>query len=547
MEKNKELAHFGINDEPTENDLLENDVYAEGLYNFILKCSTPMSIAIQGDWGSGKTSLLNSIESKLKKSGIEPVFINTWRYSQIVPNDEKLSNIFLTAVCNKISNKKASKAADKVEKIAKAVATFAMNAATGTNTGQIVADVCNFSDRAMLVESLREDFGKEIDEKAANGRIVILVDDLDRLNPQVAVELLENIKLFMDVPKCVFVLAIDYDVVVQGVRGKYGESMSMEKCRSFFDKIIQLPFQMPIQKYELRKMIDEYFPNAFDAGHIEHISIFAKKAINSSPRSLKRVVNSFALLKTIQNCTSADADSVDNAMLFCALCIQIRHKALYDYLFALLSDSEPEEWAEKENPLNPNPSELENELSKYLDLELQKEENKIERDVQIGQLQRLLNDLEMTLEKICESENDEERAKKYKKFADVITRTSTTNRENATAELTAFWLTKEQKEQVKANDSLISKEPAMLRDLAGRIRESVNVSSAKPLYTTPIVKWLMEKGCLYKNEADELHATTVGTHRGIISVEKPSSSSVQLLYNESAQRFILQHIEEWLT
>lgn len=50
-------------------------------------------------------------------------------------------------------------------------------------------------------------------------------------------------------------LAIDYDVVVNGVRSKYGENVSQEKCRSFFDKIIQLPFRLPVEHYSLNKLV----------------------------------------------------------------------------------------------------------------------------------------------------------------------------------------------------------------------------------------------------------------------------------------------------
>ena len=48
------------------------------------------------------------------------------------------------------------------------------------------------------------------------------MDDLDRLEHRKAVELLEVLKLFFDVEGCVFILAIDYDVVVKGVTAKYG-------------------------------------------------------------------------------------------------------------------------------------------------------------------------------------------------------------------------------------------------------------------------------------------------------------------------------------
>ena len=103
------------------------------------------------------------------------------------------------------------------------------------------------------VSKLQEDFAELV--KKTGKRLVIFIDDLDRLNPEVAVELLEIIKLFVNVENSIFVLAIDYEVVVKGVRKKYGENLSEEKCRNFFDKIIQLPFKMPVERYNLTELV----------------------------------------------------------------------------------------------------------------------------------------------------------------------------------------------------------------------------------------------------------------------------------------------------
>jgi hypothetical protein len=79
-------------------------------------------------------------------------------------------------------------------------------------------------------------------------RFIIFVDDLDRIRPEKAVSLLEVLKNFMEVKNCVFVLACDYEVIRQGVRLKFGIEDD-EKARAFFDKIIQVPFQMPVSQY----------------------------------------------------------------------------------------------------------------------------------------------------------------------------------------------------------------------------------------------------------------------------------------------------------
>ena len=95
-------------------------------------------------------------------------------------------------------------------------------------------------------------------ERKKNG-IIFFIDDLDRLDPVIAVNFLELLKNIFDLPKCIFVLAIDYDVVVRGLKPRFGERTEKNdrEFRSFFDKIIQMPFTIPMSDYNLRNYLDE--------------------------------------------------------------------------------------------------------------------------------------------------------------------------------------------------------------------------------------------------------------------------------------------------
>jgi predicted KAP-like P-loop ATPase len=59
----------GVIDEPLskgEDDKLGIKGYAEALFQFITDAETPMTIGVQGDWGSGKTSLMNQMYYKFE-------------------------------------------------------------------------------------------------------------------------------------------------------------------------------------------------------------------------------------------------------------------------------------------------------------------------------------------------------------------------------------------------------------------------------------------------------------------------------------------------
>ena len=69
MSENKII---GIVDEPIssgKSDALKIGLHANSLVRFIENTTTPMTVGIQGEWGSGKTSLLNSMYHYFDKKG----------------------------------------------------------------------------------------------------------------------------------------------------------------------------------------------------------------------------------------------------------------------------------------------------------------------------------------------------------------------------------------------------------------------------------------------------------------------------------------------
>lgn len=74
----------GFTDKPLNGrseDIFDVEKYIKGLSSFILECDTPMTVAVQGDWGSGKTSFMMLIREELEDK-VLPVWFNTWQFSQ---------------------------------------------------------------------------------------------------------------------------------------------------------------------------------------------------------------------------------------------------------------------------------------------------------------------------------------------------------------------------------------------------------------------------------------------------------------------------------
>ncbi|WP_336991644.1 KAP family P-loop NTPase fold protein [Leucobacter sp. VD1] len=362
----------GLSDQPRARDQLGLAPYIDGIADFIRGCSTPLTLAIQGDWGSGKTNTMLLIEQALEPTArlsevrsnearealqkppeidrppLYTVSFNTWQYAQF-NLDSMLAVAMLRALVTELE--KTSPPSDAMTKTkAKLVqlARFSVNTAAnvvsnltfGSGVGEILPtrqDPQHAGDPLLALEmlgELRENLAELVRSAVAHrdgpGRVVIFIDDLDRLNPLRAVELMETLKLFLDLEHCVFVLAIDFDVVAQGVSDKYGaDKLGAKKARSFFDKIIQVPFHMPIENYRTDELLDDTYASAgieLSPEQKRHFKALVQSSVSNNPRSIKRLMNTFMLLRGI-----LDTDE-NHERLFAVLCLQIAYPNLYNDL-----------------------------------------------------------------------------------------------------------------------------------------------------------------------------------------------------------------------
>ena len=332
-----------------EEDFFQISKYTEGLSQFILQCETPMTIAIQGDWGSGKTSFMNLIDNILHagegKEAVETIWFNTWAFSQFNMGDMLPVNLLVTLISTvevDAGEKETAGSKQMLLRLAKTAALFASDVALNCLGSEIrVSDFLDKNEEtgeASLIDTiknLRSHFETNVQEflkRKKKSKLVIFIDDLDRLPPERAVEVLEILKLFLECRDCVFVLAIDYMVVCRGIRKKYGEDMDSKKGRSFFDKIIQLPFQMPVEHYNISTFLKNSSMISEEDAYLRQYADLIADSVGANPRAIKRLLNAFQLQKNI-NCKSADLDDPqERLLLFGVLCMQLSYEGWYQKL-----------------------------------------------------------------------------------------------------------------------------------------------------------------------------------------------------------------------
>jgi hypothetical protein len=343
----------------SEADLFGIKVYQDALIDFISYTKTPITIALQGEWGSGKTSLMNQLRYELcdkDSAKYFPVWINTWQFSLMKTPSQAIMSI-LEGCINQIGalnpeQKKWDESKRRIGGIFKKMASVGAKVAANAVgvDGEVVDGLFGeeSSEKSDIVQ-LKEEIQKLVDaalehDKSRRG-FTFYIDDLDRIDPPVAVEILELLKNIFDLDKCVFVLAIDYDVVIKGLKSKFGEltDKNEREFRAFFDKIIQLPFSMPVASYSVDTFlvdalaeIEFFTKEELSNGELgENLSEIARLSVGTNPRSLKRLSNTLSLISIINRRMQAGGETNENQnkiVNFALVCMQIAYPYIYNQL-----------------------------------------------------------------------------------------------------------------------------------------------------------------------------------------------------------------------
>ncbi len=231
--------NFLVGDDPLskqEEDRLDHASTVGRLTEILLNEQHPKSITIGlvGPWGNGKSSVMQMIKSSIESSdphkGGEIISIQFLPY--LNHNENDIINEFFTTLSNEIapySGRLSSQLLDYSQKLTdlyqnKSITSFLEN------------QVANFSklSASTLYSDIDETLGR-IDKK-----IIIFVDDLDRLSPTEILQTLKLIRNTANFRNTFFIVAMDKEYVVKRLREK-GNILDTR----FVDKFFQLEVYLP--------------------------------------------------------------------------------------------------------------------------------------------------------------------------------------------------------------------------------------------------------------------------------------------------------------
>lgn len=344
-------------DNETKVDLLNNEAVATTIIGLLrAKPDHPITIGVHGDWGAGKSSVLEMIEAGFAYTDdVLCLKFNGWRFQGF--EDAKIALIegIVTGLVEK--RPALTKAAAAVKdvfsridwlKVAKRAGGLAMTAFTGIPTPDqigaivgsleaLVADPAKIATKENLaaavdevktvlkpgesknvpeeVEAFRKAFDRLLKDADVK-QLVVLIDDLDRCLPDTAIETLEAIRLFVFTARTAFVVAADEAMIEYAVRKHFPDlpdsTGPRDYARNYLEKLIQVPFRIPaLGETETRIYVTLLLAGAEigedDAEYAKLISVAREK--------LKRPWTSGGLdSATIKSALGKQAEKANNAL-----------------------------------------------------------------------------------------------------------------------------------------------------------------------------------------------------------------------------------------
>ena len=279
----------------------------------IIKDSTPhFTVGIYGEWGTGKTTLMKSIEKNLNSDKLSltdpkilPIWFNAWQYEREEnpitvslmktvayamdghENYDAVSKTILnglTIIGKDISQNLVQEIISNKDDDSKETFDEKINYLNKLYQDSIYFDGLKKIKHQM--DAIRNTDGKEY-------RVIIFIDDLDRCSPKKALEVLESVKLFLGMEGFIFVIGLSHKTVTHLITQAYRETGV--KGEDYIKKIIQIPIKIPSWSQEsivdlilnkIKKNLHEEYTNFL----CENSSMIAK-IVGYNPRQLKRFIN----------------------------------------------------------------------------------------------------------------------------------------------------------------------------------------------------------------------------------------------------------------
>lgn len=314
-----------VGDHPIDNpdeDVLGRDVVAAALADELLTIDASQGVvaAITGPWGTGKTSLLNLTARRLRSAeGVRVVDFNPWLFS----GAEELASAFLGELARELRHleparrrwrRRSAGVADTVAEYSAALyavgfipgaasARQALHGLGKRTASQLRGDTSLNARRDAAVDALSR----------LDGRVVVLVDDIDRLTRDELRHLFRMVRLTASFPNVVYLLSLDRKVVAEAL------SDAGFAGGEYLEKILSLTCAVPTGQPEvfraawldsLNALLEQHPVGPIDEDAFGRVQLQILDPLMRTLRDAKRVLTSLPVAMRTAGSEVAFADLV---------------------------------------------------------------------------------------------------------------------------------------------------------------------------------------------------------------------------------------------
>ncbi len=296
---------------------------------FLKACGSPESAALARDYWS----LLRKIELKPRNIVIR---FSPW----LIAGSAELASALISDMGRELGERLGGEMREAfsalLERLSQVVplAGAAVDVASGGAAGGLFSSAFDISDRMAkrmtsgpTLDSVRETLKRKL--RALHGcKIVVVIDDLDRLTPEEAVEMVSLVKGLGDLPNVVYVLCCD-EVRLSQLLNTH---LKLDG-REYLEKIIQYPVHLPtLHPADLSGLLDadlsELLPplESADQARLSHAWFSIIRAYTTTPRDVRRLMNAFSMA------IAGLGDHTDPIELLVLETIRLNEPEIYDWV-----------------------------------------------------------------------------------------------------------------------------------------------------------------------------------------------------------------------
>jgi energy-coupling factor transporter ATP-binding protein EcfA2 len=255
------------------NDVLKRQQFGDALLNLVTRSTDELVISLDGKWGEGKTTFVKMWQGLLKEKGIPSIYIDAFQNDYTEDAFISIASAITSYVeQHSAEPQKSSNFRDKAKKVGIRLlswtAKIGIKAATlgvikesdietlseigddvASDTSETISDLVRarlseHSKSTELIQSFRESL-TDLPANLTNnksGRLVIVIDELDRCKPSFAVEVLEKIKHLFAVKNVIFLLVMHKQQLEEAIRSVYGSNID---AHTYLQKFINVETSIP--------------------------------------------------------------------------------------------------------------------------------------------------------------------------------------------------------------------------------------------------------------------------------------------------------------